>query len=149
MGAAKDVPEGFASEPKKLLNARTGSFSKSSKVGRSPKLDATYSINGSMKGLTDIAGVRVGHVSTTKRSPDALPSCATRSRRRRRHSRMASGTDEISTLDPCMLTRKTRHPVDGGSALAWKPPRGVRRYLEHRGVGVIAGQHVCRLFPRR
>ncbi len=94
-----------------------------------------------MKGLTDIPGIRVAHVSDF----DAITGCTAilcdggavagvdiRG--------SASGTEEIETLDPGHLTERI-HAVllAGGSAFGLEAASGVRRYLEHKGVGYDTG----------
>jgi L-aminopeptidase/D-esterase-like protein len=94
-----------------------------------------------MKGLTDIPGIRAGHVSDF----DAITGCTAilcdggavagvdiRG--------SASGTEEIEALDPGHVTDRI-HAVllAGGSAFGLEAASGVRRYLEHKGVGFDTG----------
>ena len=94
-----------------------------------------------MKGLTDIAGIRVGHVSDYNAitgctailcEPGAVGGVDIRG--------SASGTEEIATLDPGHVDAQVHGILlTGGSAFGLEAASGVRRYLEHRGVGVVAG----------
>jgi L-aminopeptidase/D-esterase-like protein len=91
-----------------------------------------------MKGLTDIAGIRVGHVSDF----DAITGCTAILCEQGavggyeiRGS--ASGTEETPALDPLHVD-PVLHGVllSGGSAFGLEAASGVRRYLETRGAGV-------------
>ncbi len=94
-----------------------------------------------MKGLTDIPGIRVGHVSDYDAitgctvvlcEPGAVGGVDIRG--------SASGTEEISTLDPGHVDPQVHGIVlTGGSAFGLESASGVRRYLERRGIGVLAG----------
>jgi L-aminopeptidase/D-esterase-like protein len=94
-----------------------------------------------MKGLTDIAGIRVGHVSDY----DAITGCTAVLCESGAVGGVdirgsASGTEEIATLDPGHVDPQVHAIVlTGGSAFGLESASGVRRYLERRGVGVLAG----------
>lgn len=94
-----------------------------------------------MKGLTDIAGIRVGHISDY----EAITGCTAILCEQGAVGGVdirgsASGTEEISTLDPLHVDPQIHGILlTGGSAFGLEAAAGVRRYLEHRGVGVIAG----------
>jgi L-aminopeptidase/D-esterase-like protein len=102
-----------------------------------------------MKGLTDIPGIRVGHASDY----DALTGCTVilcdggavggvdiRG--------AATGTEEIDVLRPAHLTPQVHAVVlSGGSAFGLEAASGVRRYLEHRGVGFSLGGPVVPIVP--
>lgn len=102
-----------------------------------------------MKGLTDIAGIRVGHVSDY----DALTGCTVilcdggavggvdiRG--------AATGTEEIDVLRPEHVTGRVHAVVlAGGSAFGLEAASGVRRFLEHRGVGFQTGAAVVPIVP--
>ncbi len=94
-----------------------------------------------MKGLTDIAGIRVGHVSDY----EAITGCTAILCEQGAVGGVdirgsASGTEEIATLDPGHVDPQVHGIVlTGGSAFGLESAAGVRRYLEHRGVGVRAG----------
>src|SRR5580765_3392404 len=118
--------------------ASIGALSGSSKSVRSPLSDATIPLgNPAMKGLTDIPGVRVGHVSDF----EALTGCtailceagATGGVDIRGS---ASGTQEIDVLHPGHVTDKV-HAIllAGGSAFGLEAAAGVRRFLASRKVG--------------
>jgi L-aminopeptidase/D-esterase-like protein len=98
-----------------------------------------------LKGLTDIAGIRVGHVSDfeaitgcTAILCEAGAVCGVDIRG------SASGTQEIETLRPGHVTDRV-HAITlaGGSAFGLEAASGVRRYLANRKVGfAFGGQHV-------
>ncbi len=94
-----------------------------------------------MKGLTDILGIRVGHASDF----DALTGCTAIlceagavAGAEIRGS--ASGTAEFPTMDPGHIT-DCIHAItlSGGSAFGLESASGVRRFLEHKGVGFSTG----------
>lgn len=102
-----------------------------------------------MKGLTDIAGIRVGHVSDY----DALTGCTVilcdggavggvdiRG--------AATGTGEIDVLRPEHVADRVHAVVlAGGSAFGLEAASGVRRFLEHRGIGFQTGAAVVPIVP--
>jgi L-aminopeptidase/D-esterase-like protein len=89
------------------------------------------------KGLTDIPGILVGHASDY----DGLTGCTVvlfaggavggvdiRG--------SATGTEEMDLLNPLHLTERVHAVVlAGGSAFGLEAASGVRRYLEHKGIG--------------
>ncbi len=95
-----------------------------------------------MKGLTDISGIRVGHVSDY----EAITGCTVVLCEQGAVGGVdirgsASGTEEIATLDPGHVDPQVHGIVlTGGSAFGLESAAGVRRYLERRGVGVQAGR---------
>jgi L-aminopeptidase/D-esterase-like protein len=91
-----------------------------------------------MKGLTDIPGFRVGHVSDF----DAITGCTAILCERGAVGGVdirgsASGTQETATLDPLHVD-PVAHGIllAGGSAFGLEAASGVRRYLERAGAGV-------------
>src|SRR5437764_15122310 len=94
-----------------------------------------------LKGLTDIAGIRVGHASDF----DALTGCTVilcdggavggvdiRG--------SATGTSEIDTLSPGHVIDRVHAVVfAGGSAFGLEAASGVRRFLERKGIGFDTG----------
>jgi L-aminopeptidase/D-esterase-like protein len=94
-----------------------------------------------MKGLTDIAGLRVGHASDF----EALTGCTVVLAERGAVAGVevcgsASGTEELPTLDPGHVTGAVHAIVlAGGSAFGLEAASGVRRHLEHAGVGFDTG----------
>lgn len=94
-----------------------------------------------MKGLTDIPGIRVGHVSDY----EGLTGCTVvlcdggaaggvdiRG--------SATGTEEIDVLNPGHITARLHGVVlGGGSAFGLEAASGVRRFLEKQGVGFPTG----------
>ncbi len=94
-----------------------------------------------MKGLTDIAGILVGHASDY----DGLTGCTVvlcesgavaggdiRG--------SAAGVDEWEVLSPMHVTGRIHGVVfSGGSAFGLETASGVRRFLEHKGVGFKTG----------
>lgn len=102
-----------------------------------------------MKGLTDIAGLRVGHVSDF----DAITGCTAILCEQGAVAGVdirgsASGTQETPTLDPGHVTGRI-HAIllGGGSAFGLEAACGVRRYLEHRGVGFDTGAAKVPIVP--
>jgi len=96
-----------------------------------------------MKGLTDIAGIRVGHVSDF----DAITGCTAILCEKGAVAGVdirgsASGTEETPALDP-LHQDETIHGIllAGGSAFGLEAVSGVRRYLERSGAGVKFGGH--------
>jgi L-aminopeptidase/D-esterase-like protein len=94
-----------------------------------------------MKGLTDIPGLRVGHISDF----DAITGCTAILCEQGAVAGVdirgpASGTQETPTLDPGHVTDRIHAVVlAGGSAFGLEAACGVRRYLEHHGVGFDTG----------
>jgi len=94
-----------------------------------------------MKGLTDIPGIKVGHVSDYEAitgctailcEAGAVPGVDIRG--------SASGTEETPALEPGHITPQIHGILlAGGSAFGLEAASGVRRYLEHRGVGFATG----------
>jgi L-aminopeptidase/D-esterase-like protein len=91
-----------------------------------------------MKGLTDIPGIRVGHVSDF----DAITGCTAILCEQGAVGGVeirgsASGTEETPALDPLHVD-PVLHGIllAGGSAFGLEAASGVRRYLETRGAGV-------------
>jgi L-aminopeptidase/D-esterase-like protein len=98
-----------------------------------------------MKGLTDIPGIRVGHISDYH----AITGCTAILCGQGAVGGVdirgsASGTQEISTLDPLHVADRVHAIVlAGGSAFGLEAASGVRRYLAQRGVGLaFGGVHV-------
>jgi L-aminopeptidase/D-esterase-like protein len=94
-----------------------------------------------MKGLTDIPGIRVGHISDY----DAITGCTAILCEQGAVAGVdirgsASGTQETPTLDPQHVTTGI-HAIllAGGSAFGLEAASGVRRYLEHKGIGFDTG----------
>ncbi|HYW41496.1 MAG TPA: P1 family peptidase [Bryobacteraceae bacterium] len=91
-----------------------------------------------MKGLTDIPGIRVGHVSDF----EAITGCTAIVFEQGAVGGVdirgsASGTQETTALDPLHVD-PVAHGIllAGGSAFGLEAASGVRRYLEKRGAGV-------------
>src|SRR6185295_16355938 len=91
-----------------------------------------------MKGLTDISGIRVGHISDF----DAITGCTAILFEQGAVAGVdirgsASGTEETPALSPSHVDPVAHAIVlAGGSAFGLETASGVRRYLESRGVGV-------------
>lgn len=94
-----------------------------------------------MKGLTDIPGIRVGHASDF----DALTGCTVilceaGAVGGASIGGSATGTEEVPALDPGHIADRVHAVVlAGGSAFGLEAASGVRRYLEHKGVGFETG----------
>jgi L-aminopeptidase/D-esterase-like protein len=94
-----------------------------------------------MKGLTDISGIRVGHVSDyqaiTGCTAILCPQGAVAGVDIRGS---ASGTEETPVLDAGHAAPQIHGILlAGGSAFGLEAASGVRRYLEHQGVGFDTG----------
>jgi len=98
-----------------------------------------------MKGLTEIPGIRVGHISDY----DAVTGCTAILCEQGAVGGVdirgsASGTEDTLALDPGHVDAQV-HAIllAGGSAFGLEACSGVRRYLERRGVGVsFGGAHI-------
>jgi L-aminopeptidase/D-esterase-like protein len=98
-----------------------------------------------VKGLTDIAGIRVGHVSDF----GAITGCTAILCEQGAVGGVdlrgsATGTQEIDTLSPGHITDQVHGILlAGGSAFGLEATSGVRRYLAGRKVGYFfGGQHI-------
>src|ERR1039457_21606 len=98
-----------------------------------------------MKGLTDIPGIRVGHVSDY----EALTGCTAILCEQGAVGGVdirgsASGTVEIDTLSPGHVSDRVHGILlAGGSAFGLEAAAGVRRYLAGRRVGYsFGGEHI-------
>jgi len=98
-----------------------------------------------VKGLTDIPGIRVGHVSDY----GALTGCTAILCEEGAVGGVdirgsASGTEETPTLDPGHVADRVHGILlAGGSAFGLEAASGVRRYLARRGVGfAFGGEHI-------
>src|SRR5881397_3599918 len=98
-----------------------------------------------MKGLTDIPGIRVGHVSDF----EAVTGCTAILCEQGAVCGVdirgsASGTQEIETLRPGHYASRIHAiALAGGSAFGLEAASGVRRYLATRKVGVpFGGEHI-------
>jgi L-aminopeptidase/D-esterase-like protein len=91
-----------------------------------------------MKGLTDIPGIRVGHISDYQ----AITGCTAILCEAGAVGGVdirgaASGTQETETLNPLHVDPVVHGILlAGGSAFGLEAASGIRRYLESRGVGV-------------
>lgn len=102
-----------------------------------------------MKGLTDIAGIRVGHASDFDAitgctvvlcEGGAVAGCDVRG--------SATGTEEFDLMNPLHVTDRIHAVVlAGGSAFGLEAASGVRRYLERKGVGFQTGVARVPLVP--
>ncbi len=94
-----------------------------------------------MKGLTDIPGLRVGHVSDF----DAITGCTAIICEQGAVGGVdirgsATGTEETPTLDPLHVAPHVHAIVlAGGSAFGLEATSGVRHYLESKGFGLDVG----------
>ena len=90
-----------------------------------------------MKGLTDIPGIRVGHASNY----DALTGCTVILCESGAVAGVdvrgsATGTEEFGLFDPLHVTDRIHGVVFAGrSVFGLEAAAGVRRFLEHKGVG--------------
>src|ERR1041384_7789977 len=130
----------------------TNSLIGSCKQVGSPNLDATIGRTNSrpkrvlrgrrirlMKGLTDIPGIKVGHISDF----ESITGCTAILCEEGAVGGVdirgsASGTQETPTLHPSHVDPVAHAIVlAGGSAFGLEAASGVRRYLERRGKGVV------------
>ena len=102
-----------------------------------------------MKGLTDIPGIRVGHISDYQ----AITGCTAILCERGAVGGVdirgsATGTEETPVLDPGHVTTEVHGILlAGGSAFGLEAASGVRRYLEHQGFGYDTGVAKVPLVP--
>jgi L-aminopeptidase/D-esterase-like protein len=102
-----------------------------------------------MKGLTDIPGIRVGHVSDYR----AITGCTAILCPQGAVGGVdirgsATGTEETPVLDPGHVTPQVHGILlAGGSAFGLEAASGVRRYLEHQGVGYNTGAAKVPIVP--
>lgn len=102
-----------------------------------------------MKGLTDIPGILVGHVSDFEAltgctailcEGGAVAGCEIRGG--------ASGTQEFDVMNPLHITPSVHAVVfSGGSAFGLEAACGVRRYLEQKGIGFQTGAAMVPIVP--
>jgi L-aminopeptidase/D-esterase-like protein len=90
-----------------------------------------------MKGLTDIAGIRVGHASDFEALTGCTAILAEAGAVAGADIRgSATGTEEFDVMSPLHVTGAVHAVVlAGGSAFGLEAASGVRRYLEQKGVG--------------
>ncbi len=94
-----------------------------------------------MKGLTDIPGILVGHASDY----EAITGCTAILCEQGAVAGVdvrgsATGTEELNLLDPMHVTDRIHAVVfAGGSAFGLEAASGVRRWLEHKGIGFNTG----------
>ncbi len=94
-----------------------------------------------MKGLTDIPGILVGHASDY----DGLTGCTVMLCESGAVAGgdirgSATGTEEWDALNPMHVTERIHGLVfSGGSAFGLESASGVRRFLEHKGIGFKTG----------
>ena len=102
-----------------------------------------------MKGLTDIPGIRVGHASDYEGLTGCtVVLCEAGAVAGGDIRGSATGTEEWDLLHPHHLTERIHAVVfAGGSAFGLEAASGVRRYLEHRGVGFETGAAKVPLVP--
>src|SRR3954451_23068412 len=102
-----------------------------------------------VKGLTDIQGIRVGHVSDF----GAITGCTAILCEQGAAAGVdirgsATGTEEIATLSPGHVTDRIHGILlAGGSAFGLEAASGVRRYLERRGFGYETGAAKVPIVP--
>ncbi len=102
-----------------------------------------------MKGLTDIPGIRVGHVSDF----EAITGCTAILFEQGAVAGFdirgsATGTEETPVLDPGHVTPQIHGILlAGGSAFGLEAASGVRRYLERKGIGYDTGAAKVPLVP--
>jgi L-aminopeptidase/D-esterase-like protein len=102
-----------------------------------------------MKGLTDIPGIRVGHVSDYK----AITGCTAVLIESGAVAGVdvrgsATGTQELDVLNPLHVTDRI-HGIclAGGSAFGLEAASGVRKYLAAKKIGFAAGKFTVPIVP--
>ena len=102
-----------------------------------------------MKGLTDIAGLRVGHATNFEAMRGStVVICESGAVAGVDVRGSASGNAELETLRPRHVTDRIHGVVlTGGSAFGLEAASGVRRYLEARGIGFRMGSAVVPIVP--
>jgi L-aminopeptidase/D-esterase-like protein len=102
-----------------------------------------------MKGLTDIPGIKVGHVSDFK----AITGCTAILFENGAVAGVdvrgsATGTQELDTLNPLHVTDRI-HGIclAGRSAFGLEAASGVRKYLESKRIGFAAGRFIVPIVP--
>ena len=102
-----------------------------------------------MKGLTDIAGIRVGHASDY----EALTGCTVILCEKGAVAGVdirggATGTEEMDVMSPFHIAPQVHAVVfAGGSAFGLEAASGVRRWLEQKGIGFQTGAAVVPIVP--
>ncbi|MGJ5814618.1 P1 family peptidase [Paludibaculum fermentans] len=102
-----------------------------------------------MKGLTDIDGIIVGHASDF----EALTGCTVILCEQGAVAGYdirggASGTEEVEVMSPFHIAPVVHAIVlAGGSAFGLEAASGVRRFLEHKGVGFPTGAAIVPIVP--
>lgn len=102
-----------------------------------------------MKGLTDIEGILVGHASDF----EALTGCTVILCERGAVAGYdirggASGTEEVEVMSPFHIAPVVHAVVlAGGSAFGLEAASGVRRFLEHKGIGFPTGAAIVPIVP--
>lgn len=102
-----------------------------------------------MKGLTDIAGLKVGHATDLESLTGCtVVLCEKGAVAGYDISGYATGTEELDVMSPFHVTDRI-HAVclAGGSAFGLEAASGVRRWLEQRGIGFKTGAGVVPLVP--
>ena len=102
-----------------------------------------------MKGLTDIPGILVGHASDYDGFTGVTAIlCEAGAVAGGDIRGSATGTEEWDLLNPQHVTERIHAVVfAGGSAFGLEAASGVRRYLEHKGVGFDTGAAKVPLVP--
>jgi L-aminopeptidase/D-esterase-like protein len=102
-----------------------------------------------MKGLTDVPGIKVGHISDRK----AVTGCTAIIFENGAIAGVdvrgsATGTQELDTLNPLHVSDRI-HGIclAGRSAFGLEAASGVRRHLESRKIGFAAGRFVVPIVP--
>jgi L-aminopeptidase/D-esterase-like protein len=102
-----------------------------------------------MKGLTDIDGILVGHASDF----EALTGCTVILCEQGAVAGYdirggASGTEEVEVMSPFHIAPVVHAVVlAGGSAFGLEAASGVRRFLEHKGIGFPTGAAIVPIVP--
>jgi len=146
VGGAENAPDGPAGENEEIIDRGDKPFERIEQAARTSNPDATIEPQVErVKGLIDIPGIRVGHVSDYGAITGCTAILCEQGGVDIRGS--ATGTKEIATLDPGHVTDKVHGIVAGRRAFGLEAASGVRRYLERRGAGYPAGAAKVPIVP--
>jgi len=134
VGGAENAPDGPAGENEEIIDRGDKPFERMEQAARTSNPDATIEPQVErVKGLIDIPGIRVGHVSDYGAITGCTAILCEQGGVDIRGS--ATGTEEIATLDPGHVTDKVHGIVAGRRAFGLEAASGVRREGADRSGG--------------
>jgi len=96
-----------------------------------------------MKGLTDVAGLLVGHATDLEGRTGCTAILCERGAVAGIDVRGSAAEGQFAVLDPLHVTDRIHGVLfTGGSAFGIEAASGVRRYLEHKGIGFNTGSAI-------